>query len=176
MPHFTAVLFKGRRTAQKALDTLADEATYAERAWVDEVAVLSRGKHGYVRINSTWAQDDASVAGSIGFGALTGGLLGALMGPAGAIASAIGAGAIAGGSFGGLVGASVDVAVSDPRLEDFAYRLENDTSALVLVADYDIASEFRSAFSPGEGEIIETELNEHDINALREALKADRNR
>ena len=176
MPHFTAVVFKGRGTAQKALDTLADEATYAEKAWVDEVAVLSRGKHGYIRINSTWAQDDATVTGGVGFGALTGGLLGAMMGPAGAIAGAIGAGALAGGSIGGMMGIGVDFAAADQRLEDFASRLENDTSALVLVANYVIATEFRSAFGPAEGEIIETELNEHHVNALREALKAERSR
>lgn len=176
MNNVTAVVFKGRKTAQKALDTLAEEATAVERAWVDDVAVLSCSKNGYVRVNSTWAQDDSAVAGSIGFGVLTGGLIGALMGPAGAIASAIGAGALAGGSLGGLLGAGMDVALSDPRLEKFSYQLKGDTSALVLVADHRTAADFKAAIDPLECDIIETELNEHDINALREVLKADQKR
>ena len=52
--------------------------------------------------------------------------------------------------------------------------MKDDTSALVLVADYETMADFKSAIDPLEGEIIETELNEHDVNALREALKADR--
>lgn len=176
MHNVKAVIFKGKRTAQNALDTLADESTAMERAWIDDVAVLSRSKNGYVRVNSTWAQDDSAVAGSIGFGALTGGLIGAMMGPAGALASAIGAGAVAGGTFGGMFGAGMDIAVSDPRLEDFAYRLKDDTSALVLVSDHKIGQEFITAFEPLDGEIIETELNEHDVKALQELLRADRDR
>lgn len=176
MHNVTAVIFNGRKTAQKTLDTLVDESTLAEGAWVDDVAVLSRGKLGYVRINSTWAQSDEGVAGSIGFGALTGGLVGALMGPAGAVASAIGAGAVAGGALSGLVGAGVDIAVADPRLEEFAEKLKDDTSALVLVADEGPTSDFRSYLEPLQGEIINTELNEHDVKALREVLKAERKR
>ena len=170
MMNVTALVFKGSRTAGKALDTIADEVPDA-KVWVEDVAVISRGKLGMVRVNSTWAENDnAALAGS-GFGALTGGLIGATMGPGGALA-----GVLAGGSLAGLMGMGVNIAVGDPRLEEFASQLEDDTSALVLVADDLVTTEFRSSFEPFEATLIQTDLNEHDVKALREHLKANKKR
>jgi len=170
MMHVTAYVFDDRKTAGKVLDTLQDEAPEA-RLWVDDVAVISRGKHGFVRINSTWAEDDDAVAAGTGFGAITGALIGATSGPGGALAGALG-----GGTLAGLIGTSMDVAVSDPRLEEFGSRLRDDTSALVLVSDDRTAGDFRSALEPYDATLIESDLNEHDVKAIREKLKADRAR
>lgn len=170
MLHVRALVFDGKKTADKVLDTVADEVPEASY-WVDDVAVLSRSKHGHVRVNSTWAESDDAGAAMAGFGAITGGLIGALMGPGGALAGALG-----GGSLSGLMGLGINVAVADPRLEEFASRLGNDTSALVLLADEPTADGFVSAFEPFDAELIQTDLNEHDVNALREALKAERAR
>ena len=166
----STVVFKGRKTARKALDTLEEQAPQARR-WVDDVAVISRGKHGFVRIDSTWAQSDDATAVGAGFGALTGGLIGAMMGPQGAVAGALGGGALY-----GLTGASIDLAVEDRRLEEFASKLDDDSSALVLVADEPTIADFTSAVEPLDATLIETELNEHDVKALREALKASKKR
>ena len=174
MNEVRAIVFDGRKTAGKALDKLEDEGAIT---WLDEVAVISRGKHGMIRVHSTWAQDDTAATAGVGLGALTGGLIGAMMGPQGAIAGAIGAGALAGGSLGGMLGVTAEVAVGDERLESFASRLKNDTSALVLVSDPTRATAFVSAFEPyGYLEVVETQLNEHDVKALSEALKAERQR
>lgn len=170
MLHVKALVFDGSKTAGKALDTLQDEAPEA-RVWIDDVAVISRGKHGMVRVNSTWAESDDAAAAGAGFGAITGGLIGATMGPGGALAGAVG-----GGSLLGMLGLTANVAAEDPRLEELAARLKDNSSALVLVADERIGTEFRSAFEPYDGELIETDLNEHDVKALREALKANRER
>ena len=173
MNEVRAIVFEGRKTAGKALDNLDEEGAIS---WLDEVAVVSRSKNGFIRVHSTWAQDDTATTGGIGLGALTGGLVGALMGPQGAVAGAVGAGALAGGTLGGLFGVSAEIAAGDERLEDFASRLKDDTSALILVSDSERAGEFVNAFRPYNGVVIETELNEHDINALKEALKAERKR
>ena len=174
MNEVRAIVFDGRKTAGKALDTLEDEGVIN---WLDEVAVVSRSKHGIIRVHSTWAQDDTAAGASIGFGALTGGLIGALMGPGGAVAGAVGAGALAGGSLGAMLGLSGEVAVGDDRLEAFGARLKDDTSALVLVSDPERYRAFVSAFEPyGALEVIETQLNQHDVRALSEALKAERQR
>ena len=170
MLHVNAFVFKGRKTAGKALDTLDEQAPNARR-WIDDVAVISRGKHGFVRINSTWAQSDESTAVGAGFGAITGGLIGAMMGPQGAVAGALG-----GAGLYGLMGATVDMAVEDPRLDELAAKLEDDSSALVLVADEPTAADFVSAVEPLDATLIETELNEHDVKSLREHLKANRKR
>lgn len=164
-----AFTFVGKKTAGKALDTIEDETNVP--LWLDDVAVISRSKHGFIKVNSTWAQNDEATAGTAGFGAITGGLIGALMGPQGAVA-----GAIAGGTMFGMVGLGVDIALEDPRLEEFAARLKDDSSALVLVADEITAADFVSVLEPFDGELIETEMNEHDVKALREAIKADKAR
>ena len=162
--------FEGRKTAGKALDTIEEERGYR---WSDNVAVISKSKNGFIRIHSTWAHDDSDLAVGVSFGALTGALIGAMMGPGGAIAGAAGAGAFAGGSLGGMFGGLVELIQGDPRLDRFASTLTDDTSALILVGDEQSADEFVSVFSPLNGELIETNLNEHDVNALREALRAE---
>ena len=161
---FKAFVFDGKKTARKALDTLEDRGT--DYVWLDDVAELSRSKHGSVRVHSTWAQDDSEVAAGGGFGAVTGGLVGLLLGPAGALA-----GAAVGGSVGAMLGASDEIVFDDPRLDDFAAALVKDTSALVLVGEEPTLAEFVSGFETFGGKIIETNLNEKDVKALRKALK-----
>ena len=161
---FKAFVFDGRKTARKALDTVEDRDT--AYVWIDDVAVLSRNKHGSIRVHSTWAQDDSDVGAGAGFGALTGGLIGMLLGPGGALA-----GAAVGGSLGALMGASDEIAFDDPRLDEFAEELSSDTSALVLVGEEATLADYVSAFEPFGGKIIETGLNEKDIKALRKALR-----
>ncbi len=173
MNEVRAIVFQGWRTAGKAFWELEEERAIS---WLNEVAVVSRDKLGFIRVNSTWAQDDRNVAGGIGLGTLTGALIGAMLGPQGAIAGAAGAGALAGGSLGGLFSASVELALTDERLEFFASKLNEDTSALVLVTNPERADEFVSVFAPYNGEVIETQLNEHDVKAFSEALKASRQR
>lgn len=73
---------------------------------------------------------------------------------------------------GGLIGASVDVVFDDPRLDDFASSLGKDTSALVLVGEEATLAEFGAAVEPFDGGVIDTDLNEDDIKALRKVLKS----
>jgi len=161
---FRAFVFDGKKTAGKAFDTLEDYTPVY--AWIDDVALITKSKHGSIRVHSTWAQDDSAVGAGTGFGALTGGMIGMLFGPAGALA-----GAAVGGSMGLLFGASADMAFDDPRLDDFADALVNDTSALILVGDDGVLDPFVSAVEPFGGRIIQTDLNEDDIKALRKAMK-----
>ncbi len=162
---FKAFVFDGKKTAGKAFDTLEDYTPVY--SWIDDVAEMSCSKHGSIRIHSTWAQDDSEVGAGAGFGAITGGLIGCLLGPAGALA-----GATMGGSLGALFGVTDEIAFDDPRLDDFAAALGNDTSALVLVGEEATLDDFVSAVEPYGGKIISTDLNEDDIKALKKAMKA----
>ena len=164
MAKFKAVTFKGKKTAMKALHTMEDYSP--EYYWIDDVAVVSRSKHGHLRVHSTWAQDESGEAG-LGWGAVAGGLIGMLAGPGGALA-----GAAIGGGMGGLLGAAEDVAFDDPRLDDFAAALDKDTSALIMVADEAELSDFWTAVEPFGGEVIDTDLDEKDVKALRKVLKS----
>jgi uncharacterized membrane protein len=152
---FKAFVFKGKKTAVKALDTLEDHMP--AYTWIDDAAVVSRSKLGIVRIHSTWAQDDTAVGAGAGFGAVTGALLGVLLGPGGALA-----GAAAGGSMGALFGIGDEIAFDDPRLDDFA--------ALILVGEKATLADFTAAVVPFGGKVIETNLDEKDVKNLRKAL------
>lgn len=162
MVGFKAIVFNGKKTAGKAFRTLEDYSP--EYYWIDDVAVVSRSKHGHLRVHSTWAQDESGTAG-LGWGAITGGLIGLLAGPGGALAGA----AIGGLSF-GLVGWSEDIAFDDPKLDAFAAALDKDTSALILVGEEATLLDFATAVEPFGGEVIDTELDENDVEALKKAL------
>jgi uncharacterized membrane protein len=161
---FKAFVFNGKRTAGKAFDTLEDHMPVYP--WIDDAAVVSRSKLGFTRIHSTWAQDDSAIGVGTGVGAVTGGLLGMLLGPGGALA-----GAAAGGSVGAMFGVADEIAFDDPRLDDFAASLAKDTSALILVGEKATIADFTSAVQPFGGKVIETNLDDKDVTALRKALK-----
>jgi len=161
---FKAFVFNGKKTAGKAFETLEEHMPVYP--WIDDAAVVSRSKLGFIRIHSTWAQDDSAVGAGTGFGALTGALLGVLLGPGGALA-----GAAAGGSLGALFGVTSEIAFDDPRLDDFAASLSKDTSALILVGEAITLADFTTAVEPFGGKVIQTNLNEDEVNSLRKALK-----
>ena len=163
MVAFKAYTFKGKKTAAKAFHTLEDYSP--EYYWIDDVALVSRSKHGHLRVHSTWAQDESGTAG-LGWGAFTGGLIGLMAGPGGALA-----GAAVGGSLGAMLGAADEITFDDPKLDDFAASLSKDTSALVLVGEETTLADFVSVFEPYGGKIIETNLDGKDIKAIRKALK-----
>jgi YihY family inner membrane protein len=148
--------------APEALDTLEDHMPVYP--WISDAAVVSRSKLGTIRIHSTWAQDDTAVGAGTGLGAVTGGLLGLLLGPGGALA-----GAAVGGSMGAVFGVGDEITFDDPRLDDFAASLAKDTSALILVGEKPTLADFASAVQPFGGKVIETNLNEDDITALKKA-------
>jgi uncharacterized membrane protein len=161
---FKAFVFNGKKTASKAFDTLEDHMP--AYPWIDDAAVVSKNKLGFTRIHSTWAQDDSAVGVGTGLGVVTGALVGALLGPTGAAA-----GAAMGGSMGAVSGAASNLAFDDPRLDDFTASLAKDTSALILVGEKPSLLDFTSAVEPFGGKVIETNLDDKDIKALKNALK-----
>lgn len=177
MATFTAYVFNGDRTAHKVLGELINSSN--DYIWIDDVAVVAKKEDGRVTIHSTWAQDNMGAEG-LGWGALTGGVLGAMA--AGAPGAAMGAassslaGAALGGSFWGLLGASADEALDDPRLDEFAREIKRDTSALVLVSDEEYLSEYEMAlkpygYDPYDGVIFQVPLNETDVNYIKKKMK-----
>ena len=162
---YEAIIFEGKRTARKALDTLEDYTP--AYVWIDDVAVISRNHLGHVSIHSTWAQDNSAASGG-GWGAVTGALVGLLFGPGGALA-----GGAVGGSMGALIGAATDATFEDPALDDFAKSLDKNSSALVLVGEKPTLDDFDGVITPLGGKIVKTDLDEKDIKNIRKALKYD---
>jgi len=161
---FKAYVFDGKKTAGKAYEALEDHKPLYP--WIYDTAVVSKNKLGFTRVHSTWAQDDTAIGAGTGLGVVTGALLGALLGP-----GAAAAGAAVGGSMGAVSTAVGESVISDPRLDDFAASLADDTSALILVGEQASMLDFTSAVAPFGGKIIETNLNEKDVKALKKALK-----
>ena len=89
-----------------------------------------------------------------------------LFGPGGALA-----GAAVGGSIGALLGASDEIEFADPKLDEFAAALSPATSALILVGEEATLADFVSAVEPFGGKIVETDLDENDIKALKKGLR-----
>ena len=160
---FKAIVFDGRRTAREAFDGL--DRHHPAYGWIDDVAEISRNKRGSIRIHSTWAQNDSEVGAGGAYGAVTGGFLGLLFGPGGALA-----GAAVGGSIGAMLGASNEIAFEDPKLDEFASSLANDSSALILVGETATLGEFESAAESFGGKVIHTDLGEKDIQAIQNAM------
>lgn len=166
MSGYIAVVFNGKRTAGKALDTL--EESGVEYPWVDDVAVVQKNHLGAIKVNSTWAQADSATGASAGLGALTGGLVGMLFGPGGALA-----GAAISGALGGLFGAAANASIADPRLDAFASALTHNTSALIVVGDESELEAFAAAPMPAGGQVFKSDLSAGDIKKIKKALKQD---
>jgi len=163
MAVFTAYIFQGANTAQNVLEKL--ENLDEDYLWIDDVAVVSKKKNGRLHIHSTWAQDDMGASG-FGWGAFTGALLGLIASPASALA-----GAALGGSLWGLFGLTMDEILDDPKLDEFGKKLQNNTSALVLVTDEKNANSYEVAMEPYEGEIVKVNIDDKDVALIKEKIQ-----
>lgn len=169
MIKFKAVTFAGKRTAHKVLNAIEDSPT--SYIWMEEgdVASISVNQKGHTRVHSTWVQDSTQVAGEIGLGAIAGGMIGLLFGPAGVLA-----GSAVGGSLGGLIGSHDSIKFDDPKLNDFAASLVNDSSALILIGPQAAIDEFTSelaGLTEYVSEVFETALDEATLSELKKAMK-----
>jgi uncharacterized membrane protein len=72
---------------------------------------------------------------------------------------------------GAMIGTADDIAFDDPRLDEFAASLDKDTSALILVGEKPTLADFTAAVVPFGGKVIETNLDDKDVTAIRKALK-----
>jgi uncharacterized membrane protein len=70
-----------------------------------------------------------------------------------------------------VFGVADEIAFDDPRLDDFAASLAKDTSALFLAGEKATIADFASPVQPFGGKVIETNLDDKDVKALRKALK-----
>jgi len=169
MINFKAVTFAGKRTAHKVLNAIEDSPT--SYIWMEEgdMASISVNQKGHIRVHSTWVQDSTQVAGEIGLGAIAGGMIGLMFGPAGVLA-----GSAVGGSLGGLMGSHDSVKFDDPKLNDFAASLVNDSSALILIGPMAAIDEFTdelAKLTEIEFETFEMVLDEAALSALKKAMK-----
>ena len=97
--------------------------------------------------------DDKTATAGIGVGAVLGGMLGTLAGPAGVVL-----GASAGAAIGGLA-ARGDSGIPDERLEEIGEALAPGTSALVVLLDEADIEETRQALAERGGKVMVASLD-----------------
>ena len=140
---------------EKAADAALKELKDAKRAGlikIDDAAVIRKDQKGKLHIKET---ADMKPGKGAGIGALVGGVVGLLAGPAGVVLGA-GAGALIGG-----VAAAPDKGIKDERLEKIGDSLEPGTSAIVAIVEHKWV------------EKVEEALEEEAADVLTETLSAD---
>jgi uncharacterized membrane protein len=153
------------RGADNALDALK-EAKKNDEFYYDDAAVVRRDAEGKVHINET---GDMTTGKGAGIGALIGGVLGLLGGPAG-VALGLGAGALVGG-----IAAHGDAGFDNDSLKEIGAALPAGTSALAVTTSKDFVEEVRKQ-APDEETLtlardIATQIND-SLSARKDVLMA----
>jgi uncharacterized membrane protein len=137
------------KAAFEAYEFLRDSRTVAD-LYYQVAAMVWRARDGKLHIKEP---DDKTTAAGIGVGAILGGMLGTLAGPAGMV---LGAGA--GAAIGGLA-ASGDSGIPDERLREIGAALTPGTSALVVLLHESDVEETRGALAEQGGRVMVTSLD-----------------
>ncbi len=125
--------FVDERGADKALDSIKQARDRGQFAY-DGAAVVRRDAEGKVFRHET---DDMTTGKGAGIGAIVGGLLGLLAGPAGVVLGA-GAGAVVGGA-----AAAHDAGFAGDSLAEIGAALPPGSSALLATTSQDVVEEVR---------------------------------
>ena len=139
-----------------------DDGTF----YYDDAAVVSRDSGGEVHIKE---HGDMSTGKGAGIGALIGGVIGILAGPAG-IALGAGAGAAIGG-----IAAHTDAGFSNENLKRLGGALPPGTSAIAATTSKDAIESLRDAESGGDSLTIAQDIADElssNLNAGRDVLMA----
>jgi len=136
-------------SADEALKDLLT-ANKAGTIEIQDAAVIRKDKNGKLHIKET---ADPSLGAGAGIGALIGGVVGLLGGPAGVVI--LGA---AGAAVGGLA-ASYDAGLKDESLEEIGDKLPSGTSAIVAVVEHVWLDELKGHLQSDALELFNAELS-----------------
>jgi uncharacterized membrane protein len=137
------------KAAIDAYEYLRDSRTVA-KLFYQVAAMVWRAEDGKLHIKEP---DDKTATAGIGVGAVLGGMLGTLAGPAGVVL-----GASAGAAIGGLA-AKGDSGIPDERLEEIGEALAPGTSALVVLLFESDVEQTRQALAEQGGKVMVTSLD-----------------
>jgi uncharacterized membrane protein len=170
---FALVVFDGENGAVERFAAARDRSSSGAR-WVSEVGLVEHHNNGHLLLRGTFAghyvdydeADHVSERGA-GEGAVTGGLIGVLLGPPG-----IAVGLVLGGIIGSLVGKPSDAeAEPEPLVSRLRTLVPRSSSAIVLIAAAGDADEMLTAVGEGRDTIRRT-LTADQAAALEAALSA----
>lgn len=150
--------FPDVESGDEALKTFK-EAKELKYIYFEDAAVIRQDADGGVHYHET---DDMSTGKGSGIGALIGGVIGILGGPAGVVIGA-GAGAIVGGA-----AAHGDAGFNDESLEQLGVALKPGSSALALLANEKQLKSLREQVSDADIRTAVAELSDHLAAYLEE--------
>ena len=137
------------KAANEAYEYLRDSRAVGD-LYYQVAAMVWRAEDGKLHINEP---DDKSTGAGIGVGAVLGGMIGTLAGPAGIML-----GASAGAALGGLA-ARGDSGIPDERLKQIGETLTPGTSALVVLLDESDVEGTQQALAEQGGRVMVTSLD-----------------
>jgi uncharacterized membrane protein len=161
MSTWIAVKFTGQDEAERVLKSLHAAHGDGASLSIDDSAVVSMDAEGKVKVKN--AADVGVKWGAVGGGLFGILLTGLFLGPIGAILIGAGVGALIGKTFG--------MGIDKKFLEQVKAAVTPGTSALCVVVRNGDPNVFFGAIRPYEGEIIYTNLEEEQEEALRRALQ-----
>jgi uncharacterized membrane protein len=124
-------------------------------------AVLVKDADGEVSLKET---GDLGAGQGRLFGAITGGLIGLLAGPAGVVI-----GALAGAGAGGFAAKRIDMGLSDEFLKGFQERLQPGGSALVVLVEHKWAQSLPDVLGGLEGVTVQQTLTDEMVQQIIDA-------
>jgi uncharacterized membrane protein len=159
--YFVALKFDTTYGALEALDKVraAEELGYT---WIDDVAIIERHHSGRIATHTP----HGSVKAGAAWGTLLGALVGVFFPPAGFLAlTGLGAGT------GALIEkASKEAYVPEDLFDEVKDSLEDGTSALLVLGETTVLGEAQTAFAGTYAREIIRELDEDDVEQMKQKL------
>jgi uncharacterized membrane protein len=150
-------VFEDEGATENALAVLKEDERN-KQIEVEEVATIWKDVEGRLHLKET---ADRSTGEGIWAGALVGGVVGLLAGPAGVVVGS-GAGALVGG-----LAASGDAGIRDDDLERLGEGLEPASSAIVVVVEKPWVAAVERALADSADEVTTAPLSEEVVARLR---------
>ena len=147
-------VFSEEETAGEALKAM-QKAKVDEEIYFEDASVIKKDPDGSIHVRET---EDTTTGKGAGIGALIGGVIGLIGGPAGVVVAA-GTGAVIGGLM-----AKGDAGFRDESLEEVGENLAPGTSALVAITSQGFLDATRDYLNQYEAEVTTHELGD-DIAA-----------
>ena len=145
---------KGASKALEFVEQLHDRKTIK----IQNAAVLVKDQDGTTSVKDT--RDIEPKKGRL-LGAVTGGLIGLLGGPAGLIV-----GALAGAGAGGLAARKIDFGFSDKFLANLQQYLQPGTSALILLVEHDWVGRVSDILAGDAGVLLQQTITDALVEQL----------
>jgi uncharacterized membrane protein len=172
-PDFALMVFEHTEGAEEAYSRAP--ASVAGVAWAQQIAFVEHHRRNRIIVRGTFAgryvdADDESefMGGKTAEGALAGGAVGVLFGPAG-----LAVGLVAGGLAGGVAQERNSPHLRSAFFDEVRREVPEGSSAVIMMASPDHVDAMITALEGHGGRLVRHHLNADDAKALEQAVAGD---